>query len=87
MAEWMDVGEAADRSGFCRRTIYRAIHAGELAALKRRSRWRIGSHDFERWMSQDDRLTRDGSDDEVGPCVVPLAGSLASLRAIEAEAA
>jgi excisionase family DNA binding protein len=77
----LDPAEAAARSRFSLKTIYRAIHAGELRAHKVRSRWRIALADLDAWAS--------GATNASAPSVsvTPATGSLAALRAIEAEAA
>jgi excisionase family DNA binding protein len=47
---WVSIKEAAVRSGFSTKTLYRAIAAGELRAKKVRSRWRIAVSDLEAWL-------------------------------------
>jgi len=86
MAAWINVDDAAQRSGFCRKTIYRAIHAGELTARKVRTRWRISPDDLDAWIA-DGATPADTSTERVSMSVPVRVGSRAALRAIEAEAA
>jgi excisionase family DNA binding protein len=83
VSAWIDIKEAAARSGFSTKTLYRAIAAGELRATKVRSRWRIAVSDLEAWL----RLPLAGPA-WVGPVALRLpapaeVGSLAALRLIE----
>ena len=48
--EWMNPVEAASVSGYCTKTIYRALTSGELLASKRRGRWRIRPDDVALWV-------------------------------------
>lgn len=75
----LDPAEAAARSRFSMKTIYRAIHAGELRAHKVRSRWRIAVPDLDAWASGDYAASTPSVS------VIPATGSPAALRAIEAE--
>jgi excisionase family DNA binding protein len=50
VSAWLSIKEAAARSGFSTKTLYRAIATGELRAKKVRSRWRIAVHDLEAWL-------------------------------------
>jgi excisionase family DNA binding protein len=80
MAAWLDIREAATRSGFSTRTIYRAIKAGELKAAKVRSRWRIAVRDLEEWLRPHTAVAQ-----PVALCVPakPEAGSRQALKLIE----
>ena len=77
----LDPAEAARRSRFSLKTIYRAIHAGELRAHKVRSRWRIAVSDLDEWLvgNHIGVVTPRRSEAAVG--------SRAALRDIEADAA
>ncbi|MDH4104100.1 MAG: helix-turn-helix domain-containing protein [Thermoleophilia bacterium] len=86
MAVWLNVRDAADRSGFCQKTIYRAINAGELSARKVRSRWRIATEELEAWMARGDTPTV-AVTERASPSAAASVGSEAALRAIELEAA
>ncbi len=44
--------QAALETGLSLCTIYRAIHAGELRAVKRRSRWLIPVHEIRRFLGE-----------------------------------
>ena len=81
MSAWIDIKEAAARSGFSTKTLYRAIKAGELRAKKVRSRWRIAVSDLEAWL----RLPAPAA---ARPAAVRVAapaevGSLGALKLIE----
>jgi excisionase family DNA binding protein len=80
MAAWVDIGEASARSGFSRKTIYRAIAANELRAKKVRSRWRIAVHDLEAWLLPRPTVARSAVVRAAAP---PETGSRAALRLIE----
>ena len=82
MAAWMDIAGAATRSGFSRKTIYRAIAAGELRAKKVRSRWRIAAPDLEAWLLPRPTVMRPQAVRVVAPLET---GSRAALRLIEGE--
>lgn len=77
----LDPAEAAARSRFSLKTIYRAIHAGELQAHKVRSRWRIALADLDAWATGDPTASAPSA------AVDPGTGSRAVLRAIEADVA
>lgn len=82
MAAWLDIETAAARSGFSRKTLYRAIAAGELRAKKVRSRWRITVRDLEGWLQP----STSPAAAVVRPTTVPQeTGSRAALRLIEGE--
>ena len=80
MAVWLSIEGAAARSGFSKKTLYRAIAAGELKAAKVRCRWRIAVQDLEAWLLPSPMVGRPVAL-RVG--VEPEAGSLAALRLIE----
>jgi excisionase family DNA binding protein len=81
MAAWLDIKEAAARSGFSPKTLYRAIASGELPARKIRSRWRIASADLEAWGLPYPAARRPVA---VRVAVPPETGSRDALRHIEA---
>jgi excisionase family DNA binding protein len=80
MSAWLSIKEAAARSGFSTKTLYRAIAAGELRAKKVRSRWRIAVSDLEAWL-----LPRPvvGSPAPVHVAASAETGSREALRLIE----
>jgi excisionase family DNA binding protein len=79
VSAWLSIKEAAARSGFSTKTLYRAIAAGELRAKKVRSRWRIAVSDLEAWL-----LPRPLARPVGARVAVPVeTGSLAALRLIE----
>jgi excisionase family DNA binding protein len=49
---WLSPQVAASRTGLSVWTIYRAIHAGELRAVKRRSRWLIPEEELKRFCGE-----------------------------------
>lgn len=50
MTPWLSPEQAANLSGFSTKTIYRVLLSGELAASKRRRRWRIRTDALESWI-------------------------------------
>ncbi|HEX5584005.1 helix-turn-helix domain-containing protein [Gaiella sp.] len=80
MSAWLSIKEAAARSGFSTKTLYRAIAAGELRAKKVRSRWRIAVHDLEAWLLPRPTVPRPAVVRVAAP---PETGSQAALRRIE----
>lgn len=79
--------QAAKQSGFSLKTVYRAIHDGELLASKVRSRWLIAPEDLATWLRPTSQCLPDGQRVTLMPAAPAERGSLASLRAIEDEAA
>jgi excisionase family DNA binding protein len=80
MSAWLSTKEAAARSGFSTKTLYRAIAAEELRARKVRCRWRIAVHDLEAWLLPLPRVARPAVVRAAAP---PETGSRAALRLIE----
>jgi excisionase family DNA binding protein len=80
VSAWLSIKEAAARSGFSTKTLYRAIAAGELRAKKVRSRWRIAVHDLEAWLLPRPTVARTAVVRAVAPAET---GSRAALRQIE----
>jgi len=80
MSVWLSVKEAAVRSGFSTKTLYRAIAASELQAEKVRSRWRIRVPDLEAWLHPSATVVARAV---VQGEVWPEAGSREALRLIE----
>jgi excisionase family DNA binding protein len=80
VSAWLSIKEAAARSGFSTKTLYRAIAAGELRAKKVRSRWRIAVSDLEAWLLPLPAKVRAVTPRAAAPAEV---GSLAALRLIE----
>lgn len=80
VSAWLSIKEAAARSGFSTKTLYRAIAARELRAKKVRSRWRIAVHDLETWLLPHPTVARPAM---VRVAVRPETGSRAALRLIE----
>jgi len=78
----LSIREAAARSGFSTKTLYRAIAAGELRAKKVRSRWRIPVSDLEAWLHPGPVM---GSREGVRVAAPAETGSLAALRLIEGD--
>jgi excisionase family DNA binding protein len=78
----LSIREAAARSGFSTKTLYRAIAAGELRAKKVRSRWRIPVSDLEAWLHPGPVM---GSREGVRVAAPAETGSLAALRLIESD--
>jgi excisionase family DNA binding protein len=77
---YLTADEAAALARRSRKTIYRAIQCGDLRAYRVRSRYLIQLPDFERWVEAAEVKPRSGPAISV---VIPAAGSLAALRAIE----
>jgi excisionase family DNA binding protein len=85
----LTVEEAALRSRYSVKTIYRAIRRGDLSASKPASRYRIRPADLDRWLaaglSVESLTTRPA---ELPAPVMPSeVGSLERLRAMESDAA
>jgi excisionase family DNA binding protein len=83
MSAWLSIKEAAARSGFSTKTLYRSIAAGELRATKVRSRWRIAVSDLDAWLRLP--LPRQAVPGPAGVRAAAPAqvGSLAALRLID----
>jgi excisionase family DNA binding protein len=76
----MSVAEVAQRSGFSKKTVLRALQAGELVGAKVRSRWVVWPEDFRAWIDGGRRAaTTPGWVSERGG----RAGSAERLLAIE----
>jgi len=82
----LTVSEVALLSRLSGKTVYRAIHCGELRASKLRGQWRIRWRDYEDWVRRGAYVPRDLSADAPVPAP-PAQGSRAALRQIESEAA
>ena len=84
---YLTVREAAVRSGFSPKTIYRAIRSGALEASRPTAHYRISAEGLERWLSS--RINTDAkaaSQRSVAPARLAVA-SLQRLREIEREPA
>jgi len=66
--EVLTIADVERLSGFCGKTIRRAIDAGELAASKIRNRWLVWPADYRAWIDTG-RVAR-----EVRPRVKPASG-------------
>lgn len=86
--ELLTVGEAALRTRYSAKTIYRAIRRGALRASKPATRWRIRPDDLERWLAVEPGAEDSAREVELpSPAVPAEVGSLERLRAIERDAA
>ena len=85
----LTTAEVAECSGFCVKTVYRAIQCGEQAARKVRSRWLVAEGDFKDWYAGGELVARPGQlvTEPATPLPPAERGSRAALRAIESEAA
>jgi excisionase family DNA binding protein len=79
---YLTTDEAAALARRSRKTIYRAIHCGDLRAFLLRSRYLIEVPDLERWVHNAE-VRPPGAVSEMAAFAPPMAGSLAALRAIE----
>lgn len=79
--------DAARRSGFSEKTVYRAIRSGALAASRPTAHYRITEADYQGWVSTRLRLPDVSAAVELPEPVAPERGTLDALRAIEREAA
>jgi excisionase family DNA binding protein len=81
----LTVREVADRARFSVKTVRRAIERGQLIASKVSGRWLVWESDFLAWIDRGRYVPQSASHASVDP-VVPVRGSRAALREIEAQA-
>ena len=79
----MTIADLERFSGFCGRTIRRAIDAGELPASKIRNRWLVWPADYRAWIDAGRvaRKTKPRTDQSPGSSAAP--GSIERLKAME----
>jgi excisionase family DNA binding protein len=82
----MSPAGVAARSGLSRKTVYRAIGSGALAAYRPTSRYLIPEWAYEAWITRERTAVVEGTPPPPRPAV-PDVGSGDELRAIESEAA
>jgi len=86
--QFLFVADVARRSGFSRKTVYRAIESGALVASQPTSRYLVTEAEYQRWVSSGRHGQGPARRVELGePAAPPIRGSLDELRAIEREAA
>lgn len=82
----MSPAGVAARSGLSRKTVYRAIASGALAAYQPTSRYLIPEWAYEAWITGE-RAAVGGDSQPLPRPAVPVVGSGDELRAIESDAA
>lgn len=86
-AHLLTVDEVAEYVHLSRKTVWREIQRGNLAARKVCNRWLIRGADVEAWLERGSSPARSVTAVDTVVPVPPALGSLAALRRIESEAA
>ena len=81
--EVLTIADVERLSGFCSKTVRRAIDAGELVASKVRNRWLVWPGDYRAWIDAGRvaRETKPGA--EQAPSRFSAPGSIDRLKAME----
>lgn len=79
--------EAARISRYSVKTIYRAIHSGDLRASRPNARYRIWRSDLADWLGVREAESSNESTELPRPAAPAEVGSFSRLRALEADAA